>query len=301
MQFHAAVAFVRDILVAAFSQLFQGSVNNQGQSMNKLIAALTLSFLATSGIAAEENPRQQAIAIVTRIQRADYEGDRAALRKCYEALAPFLDDKELVSRIRYWRGFALWRDAINGFNESNVDPHELEQILMKAVDEFKAALARDPAFVDAKVGIISCLGYVTYVHRKEPERAKELVGQIMPMVEEAKAAAPDNPRLIWVCGPILWYTPVERGGGVDKVMENYERGLEVCAKVKPSTDPLEPSWGKPELFMSLAYTQLTKNPPEIEKAEGNARAALDIVTYWHYTGDILLPQILEAKAKVSAK
>jgi hypothetical protein len=151
--------------------------------------------------------------------------------------------------------------------------------------------------VDAKVGIISCLGYVTYVHRKEPERAKELVGQIMPMVEEAKAAAPDNPRLIWVCGPILWYTPVERGGGVDKVMENYERGLEVCAKVKPLTDPLEPSWGKPELFMSLAYTQLTKNPPEIEKAEGNARAALEIVPYWHYARDMLLPQIAQAKAK----
>lgn len=261
-----------------------------------LTATVLLTLLATSPGAIRDS-RDHAIQIVSRIQRADYEGDRATLRKCYDELAPFLNDKDLASRVRYWRGFALWRDAINGFNESKVDPNALEQILMRAVDEFKAALASDPAFVDAKVGIISCLGYVTYIHRKEPERAKELVAQIMPLVEEAKAAAPDNPRLIWVCGPILWYTPAERGGGVDKVLENYERGLEACSKLRPSTDALEPTWGKPELLMSLAYTQLTKNPPEIEKAEGNTRAALEIVPYWHYARDMLLPQIAEAKAK----
>jgi hypothetical protein len=71
----------------------------------------------------------------------------------------------------------------------------------------------------------------------------------------------------------------------------------VCAKAKTPTDALEPSWGKPELLMSLAYTQLAKNPSEIEKAERNARAALEIVPYWHYARDILLPQIAEAKAK----
>jgi hypothetical protein len=258
---------------------------------------ISLIAFSTAWAAPDEKARAQAIQIVSRIQRADYEGDRATLKKCYDELAPFLNDKNIASRVRYWRGFALWRDAINGFNESNVDPNALEQILMKAVDEFKAALAIEPAFVDARVGIISSLGYVTYIHRKEPERAKELVGQIMPLVEEAKAAAPDNPRLIWVCGPILWYTPVERGGGLDKVIENYEKGLEVCAKLKPVTDLLEPGWGKPELLMSLAYTQLTKNPPEIENAERNARAALEIVPYWHYARDMLLPQIAAAKTK----
>jgi len=264
---------------------------------HKLSVLLGLIALSPAWAAPNEKTREQATQVVSRIQRADYEGDRATLRKCYDELAPFLNDKDSFSRIRYWRGFALWRDAINGFNESNVDPKALEQTLMRAVDEFKAALANDQAFVDEKVGIISCLGYVAFIHRKEPERAKELVAQIMPTVEEAKAAAPDNPRLIWVCGPILWYTPVDRGGGLDKVIENYERGLEVCSKLKPSTDALEPSWGKPELLMSLAYTQMGKNPPEIEKAENNARAALEIVPYWHYARDMLLPRIAEAKAK----
>jgi hypothetical protein len=269
--------------------------------MNKTILAVTLILRSLATALPADNPRAQATQIVSLIQRADYEGDRVTLQRCYQQLTSLLENKELAARIRYWRGFALWRDAINGFNETSPDPNELEQILMKAVDEFKAALASDSEFVDAKVGIISCLGYVTYVHRKEPERAKELVAQIMPMVGEAKAAAPDNPRLIWVCGPMLWYTPVERGGGLDKVMENYERGLEVCARVKPSTDPLEPSWGKPELLMSLAYTQLTKNPPDLERAERNARAALEIVPYWHYARDLLMPQIAQAKAKQASQ
>lgn len=266
--------------------------------MNKLSATLILSFLATSRIVAEEGPRQQAIEIVTRIQRADYEGDRPTLKNCYDALAPLVDNHELGSRIRYWRGFARWRDGINSGNES-INPAEMEKLFLAGVDEFKSALALDPTFVDAKVGIISCLGHVVYLHRNEKERAQELVKQIYPLIEEVKTAAPDNPRFLWVLGPVLFYTPPEKGGGIPKVIENYERGLTICSQLKPPADKLEPSWGKPELLMSVAYTHMAKNPPELDKAEKNARAALEIVPYWHYARDILSPQIAEAKAKAS--
>lgn len=263
----------------------------------KIIAvSLIVGFLAGVTTAAEENARERVINVVSQIQRADYENDRETLKKCYDALTPFLENKDLASRVRYWRGFDLWRSAINGFNDS-IDAKELERLFLQGIDEFKEALARDPNFVDAKVGIISCLGYVTYIHRKEKERAEQLVAQIAPLVNEVKAAAPDNPRFIWVYGPILWYTPADRGGGLDKVIENYERGLAICAKLKAPDEPLEPSWGKPELMMSLAYTVLTKTPPDVEKAERYARGAVEIVPYWHYTRDILLPQIAEAKAK----
>jgi len=266
--------------------------------MNKtLLTSAILVCLATTWAAQDDrNARKRATEIVAQVQRADYEGNRETLKKCYEELTPFLENKAIASRIRYWRGFDLWRSAINGFNDS-VDEKELERLFLQGVDEFKEALALDPAFVDAKVGIISCLGHVVFIHRKETERAQQLVAQISPLVNEVKATAPDNPRFLWVLGPILSHTPVDRGGGNDKVIENYERGLAICAKLKTPDDPLEPSWGKPELLMSLAYTQLTKTPPDVDEAERDARGALEIVPYWHYARDILLKQIAEAKAK----
>jgi hypothetical protein len=262
----------------------------------KFLTPLILMSLFFAAATPANDAPEQAARIVAQIQRADYEGDRAAMQRGYDALKPFLEDQKLVSRIRYWRGFAQWRRAINGFND-DVDPKELEQNLKAAVDEFKIAMERDPTFVDAKVGTISCLGFLAFMNRKDQVRAKELVGQILPLVKEADKMAPDNPRLIWVHGPILWNSPPERGGGQDKAIQNYQRGLEACSKIKPSDDLLEPSWGKPELMMSLAYCYLNASSADVNAAERYALNALEIVPYWHYVRDILLPQIVAAKAK----
>ena len=89
-----------------------------------------------------------AVEIVAQIQRADYEGNRAALRSLYGELKPFGENPGLATRVRYWRGFAMWRRALNGFNES-VGSAELEEDLKIAENEFDDALAMDAAFVDA--------------------------------------------------------------------------------------------------------------------------------------------------------
>ena len=147
---------------------------------------ITLIFVAPvfAGATRANDAREQAARIVAQIQRADYEGDRPAMQRGYDELKPFMEDPKLASSIRYWRGFARWRLAINGFNDA-VDPKELEQNLNTALDEFKIAMENDPTFVDAKVGTISCLGFLAFMNRKDQTRAKELVGQILPLVKEA--------------------------------------------------------------------------------------------------------------------
>ena len=239
--------------------------------------ALVVSFVSLSviGITRADDTAKQVARIVAQIQHADFAGDQVGMQKGYDDLKPFLEDMALTSRIRYWRGFAQWRRAINGFNDS-IDPKELEQNLKTGLDEFKIAMEKDPTFVDAKVGTISCLGFLAFMNRQDQARAKELVGQILPLVKEAIDIAPDNPRLIWVRGPILWNSPPERGGGHDKAIENYQRGLEVCSKIKTSNNPLEPSWGKPELMMSLAYSYLNTTPSDVSAAERYARTALEL-------------------------
>lgn len=246
--------------------------------------------------ATEEDPREPVIRIVSRTQRADYEGDRVMLKRRYDELAQFLENKELAPRVRYWRGFAMWRRAINGFNDS-VDPKELEQDLKLALEEFDKITATEPGFGDARIAMVSCISLLGYIHLNDAERVKELFAQLAPLAKEAKEVAPDNPRLLWVFGPNVFITPAERGGGQEKAIEMYQTGLELSRKSKASEDRLEPSWGEPELLMSLAYSHLNKSTPDVNAAERDARAALEIVPYWHYVRDILLPQILAAKAK----
>jgi hypothetical protein len=67
--------------------------------------------------------------------------------------------------------------------------------------------------------------------------------------------------------------------------------------MKASGDPLEPSWGKPDLMMSLAYSYLYEKDRDVDSAERNARSALELVPNWYYVRDILLHQILTAKEK----
>lgn len=272
------------------------SVTCGRRSAPKALSTLVLSCVALGASAAGPG-RQPVIKIVTQIQRADYEGDRAALKRLYDELTPFVEDKELASRVRYWRGFALWRRVINGFNES-VDPKEQEQDLDQALDEFGKAAASDPAFVDAKVGAESCLGFLIGLHPNDAPRVQELIARGTPLRKEIEAAAPENPRFLWVQGSIQWYVPPERGGGQAKAMETYQKGLEAARKQKGTvTDPLEPSWGEPELLMSLAGANFYRTTPDLNAAEEYARSALALVPYWHYVRDILMPQIRDAKAK----
>lgn len=251
-----------------------------------------------------ESVRDAVTKLVVQIRRADYEGDRPALKRLYNQLAPYTADKELSSRVRYWRGFALWRSAINGFNETPT-PKDLAEDLKAGESEFDAAIQTEAGFADAKVGAASCILLRVFLEGafsnvKDPERLKQIMARPSQLLNEAQVAEPDNPRLLWVMGPNYWSTPPESGGSQAKAMELYQKGLESIRKNKSSsTDPLNPSWGEPELLMNLAWSSLNRTTPDLPAAEQYARSALQLVPYWHYVRDILLPQILQAKAKQS--
>lgn len=127
---------------------------------------------------------------------------------------------------------------------------------------------------------------------------QELLQQSSPLLKEAMATAPDNPRLLWVLGPIRWSSPPERGGGQDKAFEIYNKGLEAVRNQKRDVlEPLEPSWGEPELLMNLAWSNLNRTAPDLNAAEQYAEAALKLVPNWRYVRDILMPQIRAAQGK----
>jgi hypothetical protein len=260
------------------------------------VVLLLVTFVAPKAGAlgpATDSPRKIVTGLVEQIQRADYEADRPALRRLYQQLDPFTKDKELGAKVRYWRGFALWRRALNGFIETPA-PTDLEQDLSMAVTEFDAAVAGDPGFVDAKVGAASCIANMAFMAytRKDMEHAREYRMKSDALLKEAEAMQPDNPRLLWVLGANRWYTPPERGGGEAAAIETYKKGLEAArAHRRESHDVLMPSWGEPELLMNLSWANLNSKTPDLDAAEQYGRAALAQVPYWHYVKDVLLPKI----------
>jgi len=267
-----------------------------------MVAIMLASVTVALAAPAVDVSREQVVKIVAQIQRADYEGDRAALNQLYEQLVPFVDRPELASRVRYWRGFAKWRRGINGFNETPT-PNDLAEDLTEGESEFDAAIQRDPGFVDAKAGAASCVVLRLFLEgvfskEKDPQRLRGILAPASQLIKEAKEAAPDNPRLLWVVGPNQWSTPPERGGGQDKAFATYQKGLDAIREHKESaSDPLEPTWGEPELLSSLAWSNLNRTTPDLKAAEQYAEAALKLVPYWHYVRDILMPQIRAAQAK----
>jgi len=60
--------------------------------------ALYVVLVASVVAAPLESRRVQITKLVVQIQRADYEGDRAELKRLYTDLEPFVDDKKFWSQ-----------------------------------------------------------------------------------------------------------------------------------------------------------------------------------------------------------
>ena len=136
-------------------------------------------------------PEQQRIALVQAIQRADYQGDRAALQRLHQELSAVPEEPPTAVRQRYWEGFALWRRAINGANEKAA-PEDLRTDLVAALSDFDWSLAVDPSFDDANVGRISCLQFLAFLDRADPGKVERVGEPLRGPVQGDRSPGPEQ-------------------------------------------------------------------------------------------------------------
>ena len=192
---------------------------------------------------------------MAEVRSADYRGDRAALARLDANLGE-LDDAALAEYRDYWRGFALWRRAINGFNETPT-PADLAADLERAVDHFRSSLQRRPDWIEAKLALVGCWGNLTFLAGSDLERKKPLLAELIPAYKWLEANGRDNPRALWIIGGMQFAAPPPYGGDLVRATATLRRGVELAwrgnllGRRLPRLGP--PAWGGPENLMNLAY------------------------------------------------
>lgn len=294
--------FLRSSRITAIAVIVIGSFSTASHSQApELRHSPSLQSGSGASQASDDNssghPRSQVAAIVAQIKLADFEDDRAKLEELYQKLTPYLQSESLAPSVRYWRGFALWRRALNGFNDST-NKEELDSDLSRASQEFESAAAGRSGFVEAAIGESACEGTLVFLHHKEPEQMQRHLQLEVSLTKNLTESASNNPRFLWVLGGSLWNRPAAAGGSQTVAIETYRRGLAtILSQQNNAPDPIEPSWGEAELLMSLAWSYLHRSTPDFDEADRYAHKALQVAPTWHFVRDILLPLIAEGRAK----
>jgi hypothetical protein len=255
------------------------------------LIATVLLFAGLAEPAPATKAEAQLAELVAAVRSADYRGDRAALDRLDGALARLpvspLEDYRL-----YWRGFARWRRAMNGFNE-NPAPADLEADLQAAVGHFRSSLEKRANWIEARLALVGCFGNLIYLAGDDAAKRQAILDQYAPIGRTLAADGPDNPRVLWIIGGLQLAAPPPYGGDAVKAAATMRRGVESSWREAASV-PVPgwvPAWGGPENLMNLAYLYSHSAENNKTAARAYAQGALTAVPEWHYVKDILLPQI----------
>jgi hypothetical protein len=255
------------------------------------VAVMVLASLVSMGPGEAASKDASRLSELARaIQAADLRGERDELRRLASTLKEVKDPK-LAAYRDYWQGFAHWRRALNGMNETPTPP-DLRDDVRNAVAGFRASLTQRPDWIEPKVGLAFCLGNLLFVGGLEEPERQQIIAEIQPIAREV-AQVTDNPRALWLVGGNLLFRPPSAGGDLVRAAATYRKGLEAARReaLGPSSPDWVPRWGMAEHLMSLAYLYSHRPPENPELAQAYADGALAVAPDWHYVRDILVPRI----------
>ena len=216
-----------------------------------------------------------------------------AVRALVAGLAVVLDEVDGGSfgeYREYWKGFALWRRALNGFNETPT-PSDLAEDLEKAIVHFRRSLDLRPNWIEARIGIVGCGASLLFLAGNDEAKKQALRKEFVPMLQAVQKEGGENPRALWLIGGMQFGAPPPMAA-ISPRRRRLTHGLRSPgASRRPGLPPpWAPTWGgrrTSRISPHLVPCPRAQQEPGVAYAQGAITAAPD----WHYVKDILLPQI----------
>jgi hypothetical protein len=233
-----------------------------------------------------------------RILAADYGNDQAALGKFAAALAHGGSGDEVAYR-RYWRGFALWRKALNAMNETP-PPASAADDARAGIASFREALVAKPDWIEAQIGITGCAPLLLFLAVSDVDR-QAVLKDFLPTWQVVRDHSAGNPRALWEMGQSQLAGNPRQAPDPTKARELFRQGVDAALvearAANGAGQAAVPRWGGAENLMNLAYLHTHTALKDRDLATAYAEGALVAAPNWHYVRDILWPKIQELPAR----
>lgn len=199
--------------------------------MKKIVLSLALLFSAFLGIAQSDAYTTAMTGFLTKMKSANSVESYQPLANGFERIAN-AETKQWLPR--YYAAMCYVMQAMMQQDKSLVDG---------LVD--KAELLLTDAFkLDAndEILILQALCKSARIGVDPMTRGMKYGMESNQLLEQAKKTSPNNPRIYFLQGQSLFYTPEAFGGGKAKAKPVFEKAVELFKSFQPSGE-LMPNWG----------------------------------------------------------
>ena len=252
------------------------------QKTTYLLTCCVLLLLVNTVHGQSDETRQAILRGKALLTEATSLQDREGMQEAKQLFDDLKQDTSVAALAYYYAGYASYR-------LSTFLPHSQTEERMvhlnDAVDNLETTVKKQKDLADAYALLDRCYSLLTGIDHTFAE-----VGDVYQA--QALELAPNNPRVLFLTGTDLYFTPPEYGGDPQLAMERFEQAARLFEKQTPS-DPLLPDWGHAEVYAWLARGYLEQHP---EKAHAALTKALALDPDYRWAKDVLLPRV-EAQLK----
>ncbi len=220
--------------------------------MRNQMVIWTLACLLLAGTAAlaAEDFEAKIVKAKQLVEEGASRQDAKMLERAREQFRQLLERKQMAWLVDYYLGYTDYRLAI--YHRIQKDREQEIKFLDEAIDHLNASLDENEKFAEASALLSAVLGLRIST---DPSLGNQLGIEASAALQDARAYAPDNPRVAFVSALSAYYTPEQYGGSKQRGLEEMQRAVRLFQSQKVADRTL-PDWGQTDALAFLAQMQM---------------------------------------------